>query len=197
MQTQHRARISMANATPAAQHIVGQYYQFLRMGHAGYLRVLHGCATVAAHLADGIAATGAFTILSVRTPPPASPTRSYAADSCADKHTAHSFMLSCVHQKLRLPGSIETIILYFVTCPKGHWRQLRQAAEAADGTPAGAGVSVAPGLGSASPRPCANSARSGRRLAEPGRARAAARAGAGRAAGRLRAQAREAGPWLY
>ncbi len=97
MQTQHRARISMANATPAAQHIVGQYYQFLRMGHAGYLRVLHGCATVAAHLADGIAATGAFTILSVRTPPPASPTKTYAADSRADNHTAHSFMLVCVH----------------------------------------------------------------------------------------------------
>ncbi len=68
MQTQHQALISMAYASPAAQHIVGQYYQFLRMGHAGYLRVLHGCATVAAHLADGIAATGAFTILSVCAP---------------------------------------------------------------------------------------------------------------------------------
>lgn len=53
----------------AAQHIVGQYYQLLRLGCLGYTRIMHGCAAVAEHLTDGIEATGAFTILSVRALP--------------------------------------------------------------------------------------------------------------------------------
>ena len=39
--------------------------QFLRLGRAGYTRVIHGCATVAEHLAQGIEDTRAFTVLSV------------------------------------------------------------------------------------------------------------------------------------
>ena len=40
--------------------------QFLRLGRAGYTRIIHGCATVAEHLAQGIEDTRAFTVLSVR-----------------------------------------------------------------------------------------------------------------------------------
>ena len=39
--------------------------QFLRLGRLGYTRVIHGCATVAEHLAQGIEDTRAFTVLSV------------------------------------------------------------------------------------------------------------------------------------
>ncbi len=43
--------------------------QFLRLGRAGYTRVIHGCATVAEHLAQGIEDTRAFTVLSVTVGP--------------------------------------------------------------------------------------------------------------------------------
>ena len=54
--------------TPAAQHIVGQYYQFLRLGFSGYQRVIKSCAVVARHTADKIEALGSFDVVSVRPP---------------------------------------------------------------------------------------------------------------------------------
>ena len=51
-----------------AQHIVGQYYQFLRLGFAGYKRVINSCATVAMRTADMIEALSSFDVVSVRPP---------------------------------------------------------------------------------------------------------------------------------
>ncbi len=50
------------------RHIIGQYYQFLRLGFSGYRRIIHSCATVAEHLAEKIEATGSFDIASARRP---------------------------------------------------------------------------------------------------------------------------------
>ena len=53
---------------PDGQHIVGQYYQFLRLGFAGYKRIINSCAIVARHTADKIEALGSFDVVSVRLP---------------------------------------------------------------------------------------------------------------------------------
>ena len=54
--------------TPAAQHIIGQYYQFLRLGFSGYKRIINSCAVVAEHTAEKIEALGSFDVVSVRLP---------------------------------------------------------------------------------------------------------------------------------
>ena len=51
---------------PSVQHIVGQYYQFLRLGFSGYKRIISSCAIVARQTADKIEALGSFDVLSVR-----------------------------------------------------------------------------------------------------------------------------------
>ena len=55
-------------ARPAAQHIIGQYYQFLRLGFSGYKRIISSCTVVAMHTAEKIEALGAFDVVSVRLP---------------------------------------------------------------------------------------------------------------------------------
>jgi glutamate decarboxylase len=47
---------------PGAQ-VVAQYYNFLRLGRAGYTQVQQSCRDVAGHLADGIAELGDFRLL--------------------------------------------------------------------------------------------------------------------------------------
>ena len=54
--------------TPDVQHIIGQYYQFLRLGFSGYKRIINSCAIVARHTADKIEALGSFDVVSVRPP---------------------------------------------------------------------------------------------------------------------------------
>ena len=54
--------------TPAVQHIIGQYYQFLRLGFYGYKRIINSCTIVAMHTAEKIEALGAFDVVSVRLP---------------------------------------------------------------------------------------------------------------------------------
>ena len=56
--------------TPAAQHIIGQYYQFLRLGFSGYKRIISSCTVVAMHTAEKIEALGAFSVVSVCLPTP-------------------------------------------------------------------------------------------------------------------------------
>ena len=50
----------------APQHIIGQYYQFLRLGFSGYKRIINSCTVVAMHIAEKIEALGTFDVVSVR-----------------------------------------------------------------------------------------------------------------------------------
>ncbi|CAI5513516.1 unnamed protein product [Closterium sp. Naga37s-1] len=52
------------NFSRGASQIVGQYYQFLRLGFKGYRRVMENCAEVADSLREQLEATGMFHILS-------------------------------------------------------------------------------------------------------------------------------------
>ncbi|CAI5519986.1 unnamed protein product [Closterium sp. Naga37s-1] len=53
-----------ARGDVGAAQIVGQYYQFLRLGFKGYRRVMENCAEVADSLQEQLEATGMFHILS-------------------------------------------------------------------------------------------------------------------------------------
>jgi glutamate decarboxylase len=52
------------NFSRAGSNVVAQYYNFLRLGFAGYRKVQQACQDVAVHLAEGIAAMGPFELLS-------------------------------------------------------------------------------------------------------------------------------------
>ncbi|CAI5463635.1 unnamed protein product [Closterium sp. Yama58-4] len=52
------------NFSRGAAQIVGQYYQFLRLGFKGYRRVMENCAEVADSLREQLEATGMFHIVS-------------------------------------------------------------------------------------------------------------------------------------
>ena len=55
----HMPTFALNFSRPGAQVLL-QYYQFLRLGRAGYTEVQRGAQTVARHLAAGIASIGAF-----------------------------------------------------------------------------------------------------------------------------------------
>eukprot|EP00775_Hariotina_reticulata_P004515 gene4515-4768_t len=52
------------NFSRGASHVIAQYYQLLRLGRAGYERIMNNLDTIAKRLADGILETGEFEILS-------------------------------------------------------------------------------------------------------------------------------------
>jgi len=52
------------NFSKSASTVVCQYYQFLRLGRAGYTRIFQNLKAVAQRLAAGVLATGAFRLLS-------------------------------------------------------------------------------------------------------------------------------------
>ncbi|GBG61321.1 hypothetical protein CBR_g20356 [Chara braunii] len=54
------------NFSKGASHLIAQYYQFIRLGHNGYKRVMQNCRENALYLRDAVDATGHFHILSKR-----------------------------------------------------------------------------------------------------------------------------------
>jgi glutamate decarboxylase len=52
------------NFSKGAGQVIAQYYNFIRLGHAGYKRVMESAKCNAAHLSAAIEATGRFQILS-------------------------------------------------------------------------------------------------------------------------------------
>jgi glutamate decarboxylase len=52
------------NFSRPGNQIVGQYYNFLRLGHAGYTTVMQSLRDLALHTSAGIAAIGPFTLVS-------------------------------------------------------------------------------------------------------------------------------------
>lgn len=52
------------NFSKGASQIIAQYYQFIRLGFEGYKSIMENCRSNAKVLADGILATGRFTLLS-------------------------------------------------------------------------------------------------------------------------------------
>ncbi|WP_211190938.1 glutamate decarboxylase [Actinomycetospora sp. TBRC 11914] len=56
------ATFTLNFSRPGAQ-VAAQYYQFLRLGRDGYTRVQQHCRDVAGRLADGLAASGCFRLL--------------------------------------------------------------------------------------------------------------------------------------
>ncbi|GBG77883.1 hypothetical protein CBR_g25815 [Chara braunii] len=54
------------NFSKGASHLIAQYYQFIRLGHNGYKRVMQNCRENALYLRDSVEATGYFNILSKR-----------------------------------------------------------------------------------------------------------------------------------
>jgi glutamate decarboxylase len=54
------------NFSKASNQVVGQYYNFLRLGRAGYTRVMEGLLSTAAYIADQAEAGGHFNVISAR-----------------------------------------------------------------------------------------------------------------------------------
>lgn len=54
------------NFSKGSSQIIGQYYNFLRLGHEGYQRLIGGMLDVARHLADAAVASGSFVEYSSR-----------------------------------------------------------------------------------------------------------------------------------
>lgn len=46
------------NFSRGASNVLGQYYQLLRLGRAGYTRIMSNLDTIAKRLADGVLETG-------------------------------------------------------------------------------------------------------------------------------------------
>lgn len=57
---------------------MAQYYQFLRLGRAGYTKIMQNCHAVAMFLQKAIEDTGYFTIISARDPVPMLPLATFS-----------------------------------------------------------------------------------------------------------------------
>ena len=66
------------NFSKGASQIVAQYYQFLRLGRAGYTKIMQNCHAVAMYLQKAIEDTGYFTIISARDPVPMLPLATFS-----------------------------------------------------------------------------------------------------------------------
>jgi glutamate decarboxylase len=54
------------NFSKASNQVVGQYYNFLRLGREGYTRIMQGLLETSAHIADAAEASGHFNVVSAR-----------------------------------------------------------------------------------------------------------------------------------
>ena len=66
------------NFSKGASQIVAQYYQFLRLGRAGYTKIMQNCHAVAMYLQKAIEDSGYFTIISARDPVPMLPLATFS-----------------------------------------------------------------------------------------------------------------------
>ncbi|CAK0787685.1 hypothetical protein CVIRNUC_010907 [Coccomyxa viridis] len=69
------------NFSKGASQIVAQYYQFLRLGRAGYTKIMQNCHAVAMYLQKALEDTGYFTIISARDPVPMLPLATFSLKS--------------------------------------------------------------------------------------------------------------------
>ena len=69
------------NFSKGASQIVAQYYQFLRLGRAGYTKIMQNCHAVAMYLQKALEDTGYFTIISGRDPVPMLPLATFSLKS--------------------------------------------------------------------------------------------------------------------
>jgi glutamate/tyrosine decarboxylase-like PLP-dependent enzyme len=54
------------NFSRGASHVIAQYYQLLRLGREGYVRIMNNLDIIAHRLGEGILATGGFRELGSR-----------------------------------------------------------------------------------------------------------------------------------
>ena len=54
------------NFSKASNQVVGQYYNFLRLGRDGYTRIMEGLLETSAYIADAAEASGHFNVISAR-----------------------------------------------------------------------------------------------------------------------------------
>ena len=89
------------NFSKGASQIVAQYYQFLRLGRAGYTKIMQNCHAVAMYLQKALEDTGYFTIISARDPVPMLPLATFSLKSefrlngCARLLPGIWLLLSC------------------------------------------------------------------------------------------------------
>ena len=94
------------NFSKGASQIVAQYYQFLRLGRAGYTKIMQNCHAVAMYLQKALEDTGYFTIISARDPVPMLPLATFSLkpefrlNGCARRPPA-----AWVPQPCALPGA--------------------------------------------------------------------------------------------
>ena len=83
------------NFSKGASQIVAQYYQFLRLGRAGYTKIMQNCHAVAMYLQKAIEDSGYFTIISARDPVPMLPLATFSLKPEFRLNGCAAFLYAC------------------------------------------------------------------------------------------------------
>ena len=121
-------QVGLNYSRPAAQ-ILGQYYQFIRLGFEGYKEVQYNSLTIAKYLHDQLAAMPEFVNYSDEVPnpivvwkmkPEVQATAKWTLYDLQDKLQMHGWMVPAY----AMPANIETTVVMRVLCKQGFSRDM-------------------------------------------------------------------------